>query len=109
MQLDLKIKNSNKNHKIEDLVEEIISIKEAVLGKGSTIIVSTGNHTGRSQEDKYIVFQNKLKKEIWWKNNKKRQKRIFKNFSQIFLNMQNQNKPCLIYIRCSNQKINFLH
>ena len=59
------------NLSLEALVEKLISRKEGVLGRGGSILVSTGKHTGRSPEDKYLVYQDALKDKIWWDNNNK--------------------------------------
>ena len=59
------------NLSLEALVEIVIAKKEGVLGRGGSILVYTGKHTGRSPNDKYLVYQEELKEKIWWDNNNK--------------------------------------
>ncbi len=52
------------------LVEEIIRRDEGSLGVGGTVLVSTGKHTGRSPQDKFVVREPSVEDTIWWDNNK---------------------------------------
>ncbi len=42
---------------------------EGELGQGGTILVSTGEYTGRSPKDKFVVDEPSVKDSIWWENN----------------------------------------
>ncbi len=52
-----------------DLIEHTIKRSEGRLGKGGTVLVETGEFTGRSPKDKFIVRTPSVEKDIWWDNN----------------------------------------
>lgn len=50
-----------------ELVEQVILRQEGVLSSAGAVVVTTGKHTGRSPEDKFIVKRdNRDCEEIWW-------------------------------------------
>ncbi|MCA0256294.1 MAG: phosphoenolpyruvate carboxykinase [Proteobacteria bacterium] len=52
------------------LVEESILAGEAVLTADGAVRAVTGQHTGRSPKDKFVVRDEKTEDKIWWDNNK---------------------------------------
>ncbi|WP_068305660.1 phosphoenolpyruvate carboxykinase [Pararhodobacter sp. CCB-MM2] len=77
----------NPNYKLEDqgitglgsvaynliepaLVEAALTRGEGTLGKGGAFLVSTGQFTGRSPKDKFVVRTPSVEDTIWWDNNK---------------------------------------
>ncbi|HHL20235.1 MAG TPA: phosphoenolpyruvate carboxykinase (ATP), partial [Aliiroseovarius sp.] len=52
-----------------DLMEEAIRRGEGHLGRGGTLLVETGKHTGRSPKDKFVVRSPGVEDTIWWENN----------------------------------------
>ncbi len=52
------------------LVQEAIERGEGDLGKGGALLASSGTHTGRSPQDKFIVNDPSVAPHIWWENNK---------------------------------------
>jgi phosphoenolpyruvate carboxykinase (ATP) len=48
------------------LVEEVVRREEALLGHFGSVIVRTGEHTGRSPSDKYIVRNAETEGRVWW-------------------------------------------
>jgi phosphoenolpyruvate carboxykinase (ATP) len=52
------------------LVEQAVRRGEGVLAKDGPLVVRTGEHTGRSAKDKYIVRDAETESTIWWDNNK---------------------------------------
>ena len=52
------------------MVEEAIKNGEGNLGKGGSLIVFTGEKTGRSPKDKHVVKEKKTEGKIWWENNR---------------------------------------
>jgi phosphoenolpyruvate carboxykinase (ATP) len=48
------------------LYEHIIRRNEGVLAEHGPVIVRTGQHTGRSANDKFIVQESTSEKDIWW-------------------------------------------
>ncbi|MGB3148572.1 MAG: phosphoenolpyruvate carboxykinase [Paracoccaceae bacterium] len=51
------------------LVEAAIKRNEGTLGKGGSLLVTTGKHTGRSAKDKFVVRTPSVEETIWWENN----------------------------------------
>ena len=49
-----------------ELVEEAIKNCEGKLGKGGSLIVFTGEKTGRSPKDKHVVREKNTEEKIWW-------------------------------------------
>jgi len=52
------------------LVEAALKRGEGTLGNGGALLVSTGEHTGRSPKDKFVVRTPSVEDSIWWENNK---------------------------------------
>ncbi|MBN2907143.1 MAG: phosphoenolpyruvate carboxykinase [Rhodobacteraceae bacterium] len=53
-----------------DLIEEALKRDEGHLGQGGTLLVTTGEHTGRSPKDKHVVRTPDVEDTIWWENNR---------------------------------------
>jgi len=51
------------------LVEASIRNGEGTLGRGGTLLVTTGKYTGRSPKDKHVVKTPAVADSIWWDNN----------------------------------------
>ena len=51
------------------LVEEAVKRGEGRLGKGGAFLCSTGQFTGRSPKDKFVVRTPAVEDSIWWENN----------------------------------------
>jgi phosphoenolpyruvate carboxykinase (ATP) len=54
------------NAPVPALYEEAIRRRECVLAEHGAMVVSTGAHTGRSPQDKYIVDEETSRDRIWW-------------------------------------------
>ena len=54
------------NIDVSSLYEHIILRKEGTIAEGGSLVVLTGEHTGRSAQDKFIVKEDKSYNEIWW-------------------------------------------
>lgn len=52
------------------LVQEAVARGEGTLGQGGAFLVSTGQFTGRSPKDKFVVRTPLVEDTIWWDNNK---------------------------------------
>lgn len=57
------------NHEAPALYEFAIARNEGVIADGGALIVETGQHTGRSAQDKHIVRDETTENNIWWDNN----------------------------------------
>ncbi len=63
------LKNVYYNLTEAQLYEQAILRGEGNVGKGGSMLVSTGTHTGRSPNDKYVVRTPSVEDSIWWENN----------------------------------------
>jgi phosphoenolpyruvate carboxykinase (ATP) len=52
------------------LVEASVARGEGQLGKGGALLVTTGQHTGRSPRDKHVVREPSVEAHVWWDNNR---------------------------------------
>src|SRR3954447_20221620 len=59
-----------RNLREAELVEHVIRRAEGRIVSSGAIAVETGQHTGRSAQDKYIVRDAETDATIWWDNNK---------------------------------------
>ena len=58
------------NHGAPSLYEFALRRDEGVVAQGGALIVETGQHTGRSAQDKHIVKDDITENNIWWDNNR---------------------------------------
>jgi phosphoenolpyruvate carboxykinase (ATP) len=59
------------------LMKKSLARGEAALSSTGALLVETGQHTGRSPQDKYIVRDEATDGDIWWNNNKPMERRHF--------------------------------
>jgi phosphoenolpyruvate carboxykinase (ATP) len=52
------------------LYEQAVARGEGHIAKHGPLVVLTGQHTGRSASDKFIVKDQASEKQVWWDNNK---------------------------------------
>ena len=52
------------------LYEYALSRGEAELAAGGALVARTGEHTGRSAKDKFVVRDGIVEDHVWWDNNK---------------------------------------
>ena len=62
------VKSVRWNFGAEVLVEESLRRSEATLSKGGAITAVTGQHTGRSPKDRYVVKDSLTTEPVWWDN-----------------------------------------
>ncbi|RVC90865.1 phosphoenolpyruvate carboxykinase (ATP), partial [Mesorhizobium sp. M2A.F.Ca.ET.017.03.2.1] len=53
-----------------ELYEEAIRRSEARLTAQGALVAETGQHTGRSPKDKFVVRDEATEPHVWWDNNK---------------------------------------
>ncbi len=58
------------NYSEAQLYEEAIKRGEGIVADGGALAVTTGVHTGRSAQDKFVVRDANTDATIWWDNNK---------------------------------------
>lgn len=52
-----------------ELIEQALLRGEGHLGQGGALLVTTGQYTGRSPKDKFVVRTPDVEADIWWENN----------------------------------------
>jgi len=58
------------NYETAELYEQSLRRREGELAAGGALAVDTGQHTGRSAQDKFIVRDAGTEGKVWWDNNK---------------------------------------
>lgn len=64
------LKAAHWNHNPSKLYELSLIRGEGEIAAGGAMIVKTGQHTGRSAQDKFIVRDDVTENTVWWDNNK---------------------------------------
>ncbi|MCW9066114.1 MAG: phosphoenolpyruvate carboxykinase (ATP), partial [Ignavibacteriaceae bacterium] len=54
------------NYGTPALYEQVVRRREGLLAHQGPIVVRTGNHTGRSPNDKFLVKEESSEKNVWW-------------------------------------------
>ncbi|MCY4541994.1 MAG: phosphoenolpyruvate carboxykinase (ATP) [Rhodobacteraceae bacterium] len=65
----LPFREANWNLDTPVLVEHVVKRGEGRIGRGGSILVETGAHTGRAPNDKYVVCSPGSHSRVWWDNN----------------------------------------
>lgn len=68
-----------------ELIEAIIRRDEGRLAASGAVVVETGQHTGRSAEDKYVVRDRETDQAIWWDNAKAMSEEQFERLLADFI------------------------
>jgi phosphoenolpyruvate carboxykinase (ATP) len=63
------LKSLHANYDTARLYEESIRRGEGMLAEGGALAVETGQHTGRSPKDKFVVREPATEASVWWDNN----------------------------------------
>src|SRR5215217_6649207 len=58
--------SSRSNLTTAELYEEAIRNEEGLLAASGSMVVSTGQYTGRSPKDKFVVKEPSSEDKIWW-------------------------------------------
>ena len=74
-----------RNVREAELVEFAIRRGEGRLAASGAVVVETGQHTGRSAEDKYIVRDAETERAIWWDNAKEMSEEQFDRLLADFI------------------------
>ncbi len=69
----------------EELYDEAVNRKEGTIAEHGPLAVTTGQHTGRSAQDKFIVRDASTEDTIWWDNNKSITPEQFERLKADFL------------------------
>ena len=65
-----KLNSLSWNLEAAELYEVSLARKESRLGADGQLVVETGQHTGRSPKDKFVVRDDATEAQVWWDNNK---------------------------------------
>lgn len=66
--LGLKVPTVHFNLLPHQLIQKTLEKKEGRLSKHGALVVTTGKHTGRSAQDRYVVKSASTEAKIWWEN-----------------------------------------
>ncbi|WP_421692892.1 phosphoenolpyruvate carboxykinase [Aestuariivirga sp.] len=67
------------------LYQEAVARGEALVAEGGGLVVTTGPHTGRSPNDKFVVRDEMTERTIWWDNNKPMSPAQFETLRKDFM------------------------
>ena len=67
------------------LYQDAISRGEGLVAEGGGLVVTTGQHTGRSPNDKFVVRDETTENTIWWDNNKAMSRAQFETLRKDFM------------------------
>ena len=91
--------NFFRNQSSADLVADILSNGEGVIGLRGAAMVDTGVYTGRSPKDKYIVEEPSSSDKIWWGSvNQKISENIFESLYSDVINYYNTTNDSKTYV-----------
>ena len=82
---------------VPQLVEKVLSRKEAQLTSTGAIVATTGKYTGRSPQDKYIVEEDSVKDKIDWDSNQPISKEIFTNLYNKVLDYLKEKNEVFVF------------
>ncbi len=68
-----------------ELYEQALLRNEAKIAAGGALVALTGQHTGRSAKDKFIVRDASTESQIWWDNNKPMAPEAFERLYEDFM------------------------
>src|SRR6478752_6660367 len=67
------------------LYQDAIARGEGLVAEGGGLVVTTGQHTGRSPNDKFVVREPATEDTIWWDNNKAMSRAQFETLRKDFM------------------------
>ena len=67
------------------LYQDAIARGEGIVAEGGGLVVTTGQHTGRSPNDKFVVREPSTENTIWWDNNKAMSRAQFETLRKDFM------------------------
>jgi len=67
------------------LYQQAVTRGEGLVAEGGGLAVTTGQHTGRSPNDKFIVRDETTERTIWWDNNKPMSREAFETLRKDFM------------------------
>ena len=89
----------SRNLSYEDLVEDIIKNGEGNIASSGAAMIDSGEYTGRSPKDKYIVEEGSSSEKIWWGEvNQKLSEEVFDYlYSKVIDYYNNSNSKTYVF------------
>jgi phosphoenolpyruvate carboxykinase (ATP) len=84
------------NLEAPQLYEHALLRGEGKIAKGGALCVTTGQHTGRSAQDKFVVRDALTQDSVWWDNNKPMEQR---KFDLLLADMQEHARGRDLYVQ----------
>ncbi len=78
-------KSVQQNLLVPVLLQHSLSRNEGRLTASGALVVETGQHTGRSAKDKFVVLDDGTKNAVWWENSPSITPEQFNNLREDFL------------------------
>ena len=87
----------HRNLSVEELIKHSTEKNEGVLTSSGSLSVKTGKYTGRSPQDRYIIYDDETHETVDWGN--VNHQFPSEKFNQIFEKMKKhaEGKDCLLY------------
>src|SRR3984957_10143042 len=79
------LKAVNWNMTAPELYEQAVARGEGHVAKNGPLVVITGQHTGRSASDKFVVRDAASEGQVWWDNNKAMTPEAFESLYQSMM------------------------
>jgi phosphoenolpyruvate carboxykinase (ATP) len=79
------VQNPSWNETTAALYDHAIARGEAQVAEGGALVATTGQHTGRSPKDKFIVLDETTAHSVWWDNNQPISRQHFEMLKTDFL------------------------
>lgn len=73
------------NLEVPELYQIAICRGEGMVAKDGPLVVTTGQHTGRSAQDKFVVRDGQSERTVWWDNNKAMSPENFRRLFEAML------------------------
>lgn len=97
------------NYGTPALYEQVVRRREGLLAHMGPIVVRTGDHTGRSPNDKFLVEEETSEKNIWW--GKVNKSMTEEQYNRLFAKMMAYIQGKDLYVEdcyvCADQKYRF--
>ena len=79
------LNNYSLNDSAAQLFTKSVAAGECQVSDSGALVATTGEHTGRSPKDKFIVHDGKTETTVWWQNSQAMSPEHFSQLKQDFL------------------------
>jgi phosphoenolpyruvate carboxykinase (ATP) len=67
----------HRNLSVDDLIDRAVKAEEGVIAANGALVTRTGEYTGRTPNDKYVVREPSSEGHVWWENNQAMDPEVF--------------------------------